>query len=162
MTRTHYFFDKPSLKTDPMIKNLNDLEKEHLMVGQRLADRTVRFMGSWKFIIIQSIILSIWTILNIVAWHQHWDPYPFILLNLFLSMQAAYTAPIIMMSQNRQAERDRLEAHNDYLINKKAEQEIRTILNRLEMQNEKIDMLQTLLLDLKKMTFPHKEKNIIA
>lgn len=150
MAHTNFFSDNKSHKAGTFVKNLNDLEKEHLRIGQRLADLTVRYIGSWKFIIIQSTILIIWTILNIVGWHQHWDPYPFILLNLFLSMQAAYTAPIIMMSQNRQAERDRLEAHNDYLINKKAEQEIRTILNRLEVQNEKIDALQALLLDLKK------------
>ena len=72
---------------------------------------------------------------NILAFINHWDPYPFILLNLFLSLQAAYIAPIIMMSQNRQAERDRLEAHNDYNINLKAEEEVRIILEHLENQN---------------------------
>ncbi len=83
----------------------------------------------------QSIILTLWIVFNILAFINHWDPYPFILLNLFLSLQAAYTAPIIMMSQNRQAERDRLEAHNDYNVNLKAEEEVRLILEHLENQN---------------------------
>lgn len=131
------------------VQNLNELEEKALLKSQRLADKVVRFVGSWKFIIIQSIILAFWTVLNVVAWYEHWDPYPFILLNLFLSMQAAYTAPIIMMSQNRQAERDRLEAHNDYLINKKAEREIRSLLTKLEIQDEKIDQLRALILELK-------------
>jgi len=84
---------------------------------------------------VQSIILTLWIVFNILAFINHWDPYPFILLNLFLSLQAAYTAPIIMMSQNRQAERDRLEAHNDYNVNLKAEEEVRLILEHLENQN---------------------------
>jgi uncharacterized membrane protein len=92
-------------------------------------------MGSWNFLIVQSIILTLWIVFNILAFINHWDPYPFILLNLFLSLQAAYTAPIIMMSQNRQAERDRLEAHNDYNVNLKAEEEVRLILEHLENQN---------------------------
>ena len=93
-------------------------------------------MGSWRFIIVQSVLLVAWVILNIAAWVQHWDPYPFILMNLVLSLQAAYTAPVIMMSQNRQALRDRLEAHQDFLINQKAEEEIRVVLNHLEAQNQ--------------------------
>ncbi len=87
-------------------------------------------MGSWLFIVTQSIILAAWAILNVVAWISHWDPYPFILMNLVLSMQAAYAAPVIMMSQNRQVARDRLEALNDYRVNKKAEEEIRAILEQ--------------------------------
>jgi uncharacterized membrane protein len=78
---------------------------------------------------------TFWAILNVTAWVKHWDPYPFILMNLFLSLQAAYTAPIIMMSQNRQAERDRLEAHNDYRINLKTEKEVRAILDHLAAQD---------------------------
>lgn len=151
MAHTHVFSNSEakSFKTEA-VQNLNDLEEEILLNRHRLADKVVRFIGSWKFIIIQTFLLLIWTLLNVVAWYEHWDPYPFILLNLFLSMQAAYTAPIIMMSQNRQAERDRLEAHNDYLINKKAEQEIRNLIYKLERQNEKIDRIEALLLDLKK------------
>jgi uncharacterized membrane protein len=93
-------------------------------------------MGSWLFIVIQSIILAAWAVLNVVAWISHWDPYPFILMNLVLSMQAAYAAPVIMMSQNRQADRDRVEAHNDFMVNKKAEEEIRVILEHNAAQND--------------------------
>lgn len=113
-----------------------------LTAGQRIADTVAATMGSWRFIIIQSTILLAWIALNITAWIQHWDPYPFILLNLALSFQAAYAAPFIMMSQNRQSAIDRAEAHHDYDINLKAELEI-------EMLHQKIDMLrETELLEL--------------
>lgn len=143
-------FFLPDEKSQHSIQNLNDLEKQYLSKSHRIVDHVAKIIGSWKFIIIQSIILSLWAILNITAWHAHWDPYPFILLNLFLSTQAAYTAPIIMMSQNRQAERDRLEAHHDYILNVKAEKEICIVLRKLETQQEKIDLLHQLLLDLNK------------
>jgi uncharacterized membrane protein len=93
-------------------------------------------MGSWAFIIIQSIILAFWITLNVVAYINHWDPYPFILLNLALSFQAAYAAPIIMMSQNRQAAKDRLMAEQDYEVNLKAEDELKSIMSHLEQQDE--------------------------
>src|SRR6202158_4105525 len=100
-------------------------------------------MGSWPFIIVQSIILAVWITLNVLAWIRHWDPYPFILLNLALSFQAAYAAPIIMMSQNRQAAKDRLMAEQDYVVNAKAEEEIKAIMHHLEQQDEAmIDMLR--------------------
>lgn len=118
-------------------------------MGDRAADKVAQIVGSWGFIIGQSVLLVIWIILNITAWVQHWDPYPFILMNLFLSMQAAFTAPIIMMSQNRQASRDRLEAHNDFLINKQAEEEIRAILQHLESQNESLAEIHQLLAEMK-------------
>jgi uncharacterized membrane protein len=126
------------LKHEHIIKNVNDLFKEKLAasVGQRAADRVALIVGSWKFIIIQTLILSVWALLNVTAWVYHWDPYPFILMNLFLSLQAAYTAPVIMMSQNRLSEKDRIDAHNDYELNIKAETEVRTILEHLEAQNE--------------------------
>jgi uncharacterized membrane protein len=93
-------------------------------------------MGSWKFVLIQTFLLFIWGVLNTVAWIYHWDPYPFILMNLVLSLQAAYTAPVIMMSQNRLADKDRIDAHNDYLTNIKAEEEVRAILEHLHAQDE--------------------------
>ena len=116
----------------PPIQNVNALYEEQLTLGQRISDGVANIMGSWPFIIIQSIILFFWIVLNVVAWIQHWDPYPFILMNLVLSMQAAYAAPIIMMSQNRQAAKDRLEAHHDFIINQKAEEEIRVIMENLD------------------------------
>ncbi|MEZ4617541.1 MAG: DUF1003 domain-containing protein [Caldilineaceae bacterium] len=129
-------FPQPFAHQHPPVKDVNTVFAEQLTPGQRTADVVARLMGSWKFIIIQSVILTGWIVLNIVAWINHWDPYPFILMNLVLSMQAAYAAPIIMMSQNRQAARDRVEAHNDFLINQKAEEEIRAILDHLDAQNK--------------------------
>jgi uncharacterized membrane protein len=106
-----------------------------LTVGQRVADTVAAAMGSWRFIIIQSGVLMIWIALNITAYVQQWDPYPFILLNLALSFQAAYAAPFIMMSQNRQQDVDRHAAENDHQINIKAELEI-------ELLHQKIDELR--------------------
>jgi uncharacterized membrane protein len=131
----HLHFPKPFQHSHAAIRSVNEIFAERMTVGQKAADRVARLVGSWKFIIIQSILLAIWVVLNVVAMVRHWDPYPFILMNLFLSMQAAYTAPVIMMSQNRQAVRDRVEAHNDFLINQKAEEEIRAILDHLAAQN---------------------------
>ena len=106
-----------------------------LTVGQSIADTVAANMGSWRFIIIQSIILLIWIVLNVTAYVQQWDPYPFILLNLALSFQAAYAAPFIMMSQNRQQDIDRKKAENDFQVNVKAELEI-------ELLHHKIDQLR--------------------
>jgi uncharacterized membrane protein len=108
----------------------------HLTAGQRIADIVAATMGSWRFIIIQSTILVLWIALNVTAYVQRWDPYPFILLNLALSFQAAYAAPFIMMSQNRQQDVDRTKAAADYQVNIKAELEI-------ELLHEKIDQLRT-------------------
>jgi len=129
-------FPKPYQHNHPPVEDFNEIYESQLTFGERAADRVANVAGSWKFIIIQSVILAIWVLLNIAAWVQHWDPYPFILMNLVLSLQAAYTAPVIMMSQNRQADRDRLEAHNDYLINQKAEEEVRAVLEHLAAQDE--------------------------
>jgi uncharacterized membrane protein len=116
--------------------NINQIDAEKLTTGQRIADRLAAVMGSWPFIIVQSIILAIWICLNVIAYNNHWDPYPFILLNLALSFQAAYAAPIIMMSQNRQAAKDRLMAEQDYEVNCKAEDELKSIMTHLEQQDE--------------------------
>ncbi len=116
--------------------NINQIDAEALTTGQRIADGLASVMGSWAFIIVQSILLAIWISLNIAAWFYHWDPDPFILLNLALSFQAAYAAPIIMMSQNRQAAKDRLMAEQDYEVNCKAEDELKSIMSHLEQQDE--------------------------
>ena len=105
--------------------------------GNHIADKVAAIVGSWKFVIIQSIILAFWIILNVTAYIQKWDPYPFILLNLFLSFQAAYTAPIIMMSQNRQSIMDRKAAENDYNVNLKAELEIELLHEKMDLLREK-------------------------
>lgn len=141
-------FPTPFKHLHPPVQNVNELYEEQLTTGQHAADWVANAMGSWTFIVIQSIILLFWIILNLVAWMQHWDPYPFILMNLVLSTQAAYAAPIIMMSQNRQAAKDRLEAHHDFLINQKAEEEIRVIMEHLEAQDQAIVQIHQLLLAL--------------
>jgi len=111
--------------------------EDQLTIGQRVADTVAANMGSWRFIIIQSIILLIWIVLNVTAWVERWDPYPFILLNLALSFQAAYAAPFIMMSQNRQADVDRKRAENDYEVNIKAELEIELLHQKIDELREK-------------------------
>jgi uncharacterized membrane protein len=127
----------------PPLINVNQVLVETLTPGQRIADRLAIVMGSWTFMIVQSIILAAWITLNVVAWMRHWDPYPFILLNLALSFQAAYAAPIIMMSQNRLAAKDRLMAEQDYMVNTKAEEEVKAIMQHLEQQDEAmIDILR--------------------
>jgi uncharacterized membrane protein len=103
--------------------------------GQQLADRVAATIGSWRFILIQSSAITLWIAGNVLVGGKAWDPYPFILLNLLLSFQAAYTAPAIMMSQNRQSELDRRHAQNDYEVNVKAELEI-------ELLHEKIDLMK--------------------
>ena len=107
------------------------VDEEQATVGQRLADAVTQVMGSWRFIIVQSLILIGWIVVNVIGWVQEWDPYPFILLNLALSFQAAYAAPIIMMSQNRQAAKDRLSEEYDFEIDVRAELEIDAIQRRL-------------------------------
>ncbi|WP_165227861.1 DUF1003 domain-containing protein [Aquisphaera insulae] len=101
--------------------------------GERVADRIATAVGSWPFILAQSAILGVWIILNLLAWSQHWDPYPFILLNLALSFQSAYAAPILMISQNRQAKLSERRNHLDLQINMLAEQETTEILRLLRM-----------------------------
>jgi uncharacterized membrane protein len=111
--------------------------EDQLTLGQRIADMVAAGMGSWGFIITQTTILAFWIILNITAWIRHWDPYPFILLNLALSFQAAYAAPFIMMSQNRQGDIDRKKAENDYQINIKAELEIEALHQKIDELRER-------------------------
>ena len=106
-----------------------------LTLGQKVADAVAATIGSWPFILVQSFLLAVWLTLNVVAWIRHWDPYPFILLNLALSFQAAYAGPFILMSQNRQQDIDRRKAESDYQVNVKAELEI-------ELLHQKIDALK--------------------
>lgn len=111
-------------------------------LGQRIADKTASLMGSWKFIIFQTTFVILWMTLNAIAFVNHWDAYPFILLNLIFSTQAAYAAPIIMMAQNRQNDRDRYQAKDDYHTNLKAKEEIEELqksLTRIEI--EKLDKI---------------------
>lgn len=129
-------FPEPFRHNHPPVRNVNEVIEERASLGHRAADRVARTVGSWPFIIAQSMLLAVWVVVNVVGYIRHWDPYPFILMNLLLSLQAAYTAPIILMSQNRQAERDRIEAHNDFLINQKSEVEVRAVLEHLAAQSK--------------------------
>jgi uncharacterized membrane protein len=117
-------------------------------MGARVADRVAAFIGSWQFIIIQSAVFVVWVVVN-TLWlfsAYQFDPYPFILFNLFMSAEAAYSSPLILMSQNRQAERDRQQAQHDYDTNIAAKEEIETILRELgRIEIEKLDKILALL-----------------
>jgi len=120
-------------KRENTSENINDAYDEQTTFGQRLADKIAAFGGSWAFIITFFAILIGWMLVNtLVLGHRAYDPYPFILLNLVLSSLAALQAPVIMMSQNRQEERDRLRAENDYNVNLKAELEIRSLHDKID------------------------------
>lgn len=120
--------------------------RQGLTTGQRVADKITKVMGSWGFIITQTIIIIFWIGLNIKAYFYQWDPYPFILLNLLFSTQAAYAAPIIMMAQNRQNQRDRIQAKSDYETNRAAKREIEELQKSLaRIENEKLDKIVKIL-----------------
>jgi uncharacterized membrane protein len=146
-----------------LLENIAESAAEQLTLGQRLADRVARFGGSWKFITWFGALLFGWIIINLlVTGRSRFDPYPFILLNLVLSCLAAIQAPVIMMSQNRQEEKDRKRNENDYVINLKAEIEIRTLHQKvdllmqeqfkklIESQAEQIKLLQSIIREKKK------------
>ena len=107
-----------------------------LTTGERMADGFARWVGSWPFVLGQTGVLALWIALNLLGWVKAWDPYPFILLNLVLSFQAAYTAPVIMMSQNRQAAIDRNVQTHDYEVNLKAELEIAQLHQKVDLLRE--------------------------
>jgi len=127
-------------------KNWYQRHIDSMNFGQRLADSVAAGMGSWRFIIIQTLIVALWMALNVVAFIDHWDPYPYILLNLLFSTQAAYAAPIIMMAQNRQNERDRAQANEDFRTNVEAKKEIEELQLRLNaIEVDKLDRILALL-----------------
>ena len=127
-------------------KTWHEKHKAGRSLGQRIADGVANGMGSWTFIITQTIFVFAWMILNVVGYMEHWDPYPFILLNLLLSTQAAYAAPIIMMAQNRQNERDRTQAMEDYETNVSAKKEIEALQIRLNtIETDKLDKILKIL-----------------
>jgi uncharacterized membrane protein len=145
-------FKFPTFKHDhPAIIDVNQVADDKLTVGQKIADGVAATMGSWRFIIIQSCILVVWLGLNITGLIFRWDPYPFILLNLALSFEAAYSAPVIMMSQNRQSQKDRLMAESDYHCNTKGEEETRNIMDHLDHQDVVIMQI------IKRMEAQHEE-----
>ena len=126
-------------------RNPNEIIEAEETFGEHIADTVASFGGSWTFIILFSVVLTIYTMINIVLDKKAWDPYPFILLNLFLSMLAAIQAPVIMMSQNRQDTKDRLRGELDFDVNRRAESEIIALTRKLSLLDEKMDDLSDLL-----------------
>ncbi len=126
-------------------RNPNEVIEAETTLGESIADSVARFGGSWRFIITFAILLTVYTVVNIALDKKAWDPYPFILLNLFLSMLAAIQAPVIMMSQNRQDVKDRLRGELDFDVNRRAESEIQGLARKLNLLDEKVDDLGNLL-----------------
>jgi len=120
-------------------RNPNEVIDEKSTFGERLADSVSRFGGSWSFIILFAIVLTTYSSMNVALGHRAWDPYPFILLNLFLSMLAAIQAPVIMMSQNRQDIKDRVRGELDFQVNRRAEAEIQSLSHRLNVLMDKME-----------------------
>jgi uncharacterized membrane protein len=129
------------------MRNPNEVIAEETTVGERIADAVARFGGSWAFIISFVVVLVVYTTANVKLGPSAWDPYPFILLNLFLSMLAAVQAPVIMMSQNRQDAKDRLRGELDFEVNRRAEAEIQGLARKLNLVSEKIGDVEDLLRD---------------
>lgn len=126
-------------------RNPNELIEEESTLGERIADHVARFGGSWTFIITFFVLMTIYTAINVILGTKAWDPYPFILLNLFLSMLAALQAPVIMMSQNRQDTKDRLRGELDFDVNRRAASDIQGLSRKLNLLDEKVDDIGTLL-----------------
>jgi CRP/FNR family cyclic AMP-dependent transcriptional regulator len=126
-------------------RNANDIIEGETTFGQKIADRVARFGGSWSFIITFFVVLVTYTALNVGLGKSAWDPYPFILLNLFLSMLAAIQAPVIMMSQNRQDEKDRVRGELDYEVNRRSETQIRGLAEKMTLLNDKLADMEDLL-----------------
>ncbi len=133
------------LVRDRVTRNANEVIDEEMTFGNRIADAVARFGGSWSFIISFGVVLVIYTAVNVKLRHEAWDPYPFILLNLFLSMLAAIQAPVIMMSQNRQDTKDRVRGELDYEVNRRAETEIQDLAKKLNLLTDKIGDVDDLL-----------------
>jgi CRP/FNR family cyclic AMP-dependent transcriptional regulator len=127
------------------MKNPNEVIEERTTFGEGIADEVARFGGSWRFIILFAVVLVVYSSANILLEKRAWDPYPFILLNLFLSMLASVQAPVIMMSQNRQDAKDRLRSELDFDVNKRAESEIQSLSHKMNLMTDKIEDLEELL-----------------
>ncbi len=144
-TLGHQFHAAHQLVRGRTTRNPNEIIEKEMTTGERIADAVASFGGSWTFIITFGIVLSTYALANIFLDRKAWDPYPFILLNLFLSMLAAIQAPVIMMSQNRQDTKDRLRGELDFDVNRRAESEIQTMSRKLNLLDERIDDLSDLL-----------------
>ncbi len=127
------------------LRHPNEIIEEQETVGEQVADAVASFGGSWRFIILFAVLMSTYTVINIALRSRAWDPYPFILLNLFLSMLAAIQAPVIMMSQNRQDKKDRLRGELDFDVNRRAHSEIQGLAHKLNLMSDRLGDIQQLL-----------------
>jgi uncharacterized membrane protein len=144
-TISRQFHASQALVRSRASRNANEIIEEEETLGERVADTVARFGGSWSFIIAFAVVMAVYATINIVLRQKAWDPYPFILLNLFLSMLAAIQAPVIMMSQNRQDKKDRLRSELDFDVNRRSESEIQGLAKKLNLLDEKIDDVGSLL-----------------
>jgi CRP/FNR family transcriptional regulator, cyclic AMP receptor protein len=126
-------------------RNANEIIEEQSTFGERIADSVAKFGGSWMFIILFGVVLIVYSSINVALRDRAWDPYPFILLNLFLSMLAAIQAPVIMMSQNRQDTKDRVRSELDFDVNRRAESEIQSLSKKLNLLMEKVEDVEEML-----------------
>jgi uncharacterized membrane protein len=141
----HQFHASQQLVRIRASRNPNEIIEEKYTFGERIADVVASFGGSWTFIIVFAIVLVVWTAANVLLRGKAWDPYPFILLNLFLSMLAAIQAPVIMMSQNRQDKKDRLRSELDFDVNRRAEAEIQNLSRKLNQMTDQLGDLDDML-----------------
>jgi CRP/FNR family cyclic AMP-dependent transcriptional regulator len=144
-TLGHQYHVAHQLVRGRVTRNPNEVIEKEMTTGERIADSVASFGGSWTFIITFAVVLIVYTAANVILDKKAWDPYPFILLNLFLSMLAAIQAPVIMMSQNRQDTKDRLRGELDFDVNRRAESEIQGMARKLNLLDERIDDLADLL-----------------
>jgi uncharacterized membrane protein len=141
----HQFHASQQLVRIRASRNPNEVIEEKYTFGERLADVVASFGGSWTFITVFGVVLVTWTAINVALRTRAWDPYPFILLNLFLSMLAALQAPVIMMSQNRQDKKDRLRSELDFDVNRRAESEIQNLSRKLNLMTDQLGDLDDML-----------------
>lgn len=132
------------------MKNVNELHDAQLGIGDTIADTVASFIGSWRFIIGQACIMLLWIIINVLVLLLRFDPYPFVFLNLAMSAEAAFSAPIIMMSQNRQSDKDRITADETHKAAMKDEEETRNVMQHLSQQDEAILRIETHILEVVK------------
>lgn len=138
-------FPEPYRHDHPPVCDSHELYEEQLTFTQKAADWIANAVGSWEFIILQSVIFGTWILLNAVNWFYHWDPYPFVLMNLALSLEASYAASIILISQSREDKRDKIEARQHCEVNEKAEEEVRVILDHLAAQDRALSVIYNML-----------------
>jgi len=141
-------FPEPYKHNHPPVCDAHALYVEQLTISQKVADGIAKAVGSWEFIILQAFIFGTWISLNAVNWFYHWDPYPFVLMNLVLSLEASFAASIILISQSQEDRRDKIEAREHCVVNMKTEVEVRVILDHLAAQDIALSTIYNMLQEL--------------